>query len=87
MLPVSSKSTVFAVVVSSLLFGALHAPAAVFIFGGLHNVPHLFWVWMVSLNAFVGVACAVWYLRVGIGGATLVHFGTDVVWHVLSQSL
>jgi hypothetical protein len=63
----------------------LPAPAAVFIFGGLHNVPTLFWVWMVSLNAFVGVACAVWYLRVGIGGAILVHFGTDLVWHVLSQ--
>jgi membrane protease YdiL (CAAX protease family) len=84
-LPVSSKSTVVAVVVSSLLFAALHAPAAAFIFGGLHNVPHLFWVWMVSLNAFVGVACAVWYLRVGIGGAILVHSGADLVWHVLSQ--
>jgi membrane protease YdiL (CAAX protease family) len=85
MLPVSGKSTVIAVVVSSLLFGALHAPAAAFIFGGLHNVPHLFWVWMVSLNAFVGFACAVWYLRFGIGGAILVHVGADLVWHVLSQ--
>jgi membrane protease YdiL (CAAX protease family) len=84
-LPVSSKSTMIAVVVSSLLFGAFHAPAAVFIFGGLHSVPALFWVWMVSLNGLVGVACAVWYLRVGIGGAILVHFGTDLVWHVLSQ--
>jgi membrane protease YdiL (CAAX protease family) len=84
-LPASGKSTVLAVVVSSLLFGALHAPAAVFIFGGLHNVPHLFWVWMVSLNAAVGVACGVWYLRIGIGGAILVHFGADLMWHVLPQ--
>jgi membrane protease YdiL (CAAX protease family) len=85
LLPASGKSTAFAVVVSSLLFGALHAPAAAFLFGGFHNVPHLFWVWMICLNAFVGVACAAWYLRVGIGGAILVHFGADLAWHVLSQ--
>ena len=84
-LPVSGKSTIIAVVASSLLFGALHAPAAVFLFGGLHNVPPLSWVWMVFLNGLVGVACAVWYLRTGIGGAILVHFGADLVWHVLSQ--
>ena len=74
-----------AVAGSSLLFGALHAPAAGFVFGGFDKVPPLFWVWMVSLNAFVGVACAVSYLRIGIGGAVLVHLGTDLVWHVLSQ--
>ena len=85
LMPVFGKSTLIAVVVSSLLFAALHAPAAVFLFGGLQNVPHLSWVWMVSLNALVGVACAVWYLRAGIGCAILVHFGTDLVWHVLSQ--
>jgi len=85
MLPVSRKSTAGAVVVSSLLFGALHAPSAVFLFGGLHNVPNLSWVWMVALNALVGVACAFWYLRIGIGGAILMHFGADLVWHVVSQ--
>ncbi|HEY1860134.1 MAG TPA: CPBP family intramembrane glutamic endopeptidase, partial [Gemmataceae bacterium] len=37
MLPVSGKSTVIAVLASSLLFGALHAPAAVFVFGGFRN--------------------------------------------------
>jgi hypothetical protein len=42
---------------------------------------------MVSLNAFVGVACAVSYLRIGVGGAILVHFGADLVWHVLSRVL
>jgi membrane protease YdiL (CAAX protease family) len=84
-LPASRTSTVIAVAVSSLLFAVLHAPAAVFLFGGLDQVPPLTWVWMISLNAFVGVACAVWYLRIGIGGAILVHFGTDLVWHVLSQ--
>jgi membrane protease YdiL (CAAX protease family) len=84
-LPASRKNTVIAVVASSLLFGALHAPAAVFVFGGLEKVPQLFWVWMVSLNALVGVTCAVWYLRSGIGSASLVHFGADLVWHVLSQ--
>jgi hypothetical protein len=86
LLPVSGTSTVMAVSGSSLLFGALHAPAAVFVFGGFGNVPPLFWAWMVSLNALVGVACAVWYLRAGIGSAILVHFGVDLVWHVLSQS-
>jgi membrane protease YdiL (CAAX protease family) len=84
-LPASSTSIVIAVAGSSLLFGALHAPAAVVVFGGVDKVPPLFWVWMVSLNALVGVACAVWYLRIGIGGAILVHLGTDLVWHVLSR--
>ena len=84
-LPVFNYSTALAVVVSALLFGALHAPAAVFLFGGFQHVPHLCWVWMIALNALVGVACAVWYLRIGIGGAILAHFGTDLVWHVLSQ--
>jgi membrane protease YdiL (CAAX protease family) len=84
-LPASGNSTMVAVVVSSLVFAALHAPAAVFLFGGLQNVPHLSWVWMIALNALVGVACAVWYLRIGIGGAILVHFGADLVWHVASQ--
>jgi hypothetical protein len=84
-LPASNNSLVIAVVGSSLLFGTLHAPAAVFVFGGFDKVPHPFWAWMISLNAFVGVACAVWFLRIGIGGAILVHFGADLVWHVLSQ--
>jgi hypothetical protein len=84
-LPTSRTYIVIAVAASSLLFGALHAPAAVVVFGGFDKVPSLFWVWMVSLNAFVGVACALWYLRIGIGGAILVHFGTDLVWHVLWQ--
>jgi len=84
-LPASRSGTVIAVAISSLLFAVLHAPAAVFLFGGLDKVPPLTWVWMVSLNAFVGAACAVWYLRIGIGGAVLVHFGTDLVWHALSQ--
>ena len=74
-----------AVAVSSLLFAVLHVPAAVFLFGGLDKVPALTWVWMVSLNAFVGSACAAWYLRLGMSGAILVHFATDLVWHVLSQ--
>jgi membrane protease YdiL (CAAX protease family) len=85
LLPASRNSTVVAVVVSSLLFGALHAPATVFLFGGLHNVPHLAWAWMIALNALVGVACAMWYLRIGIGSAILVHFGADLVWHVVSK--
>lgn len=81
----STKNTIMAVLTSSLIFGALHAPAAIFLFGGLANVPILFWIWMISLNAFVGVFCAVWYLRIGIGGAILTHFGADLVWHVMSQ--
>jgi hypothetical protein len=44
---------------------------------------HLLWV--ILFNGFVGLACAIWYLRAGIGAAILVHFGTDLVWHVLSQ--
>jgi hypothetical protein len=84
-LPTSSSGTVIAVALSSLLFAVLHVPAAVFLFGGFDKVPSPTWVWMVSLNAFVGIACATWYLRIGIGGAILVHFATDLVWHVLAQ--
>jgi hypothetical protein len=84
-LPASSSGTVIAVAVSSLLFAVFHAPAAVFLFGGLDKVPPLTWVWVVSLNALVGIACAAWYLRIGIGGAILVHFAADLVWHVLPQ--
>jgi hypothetical protein len=84
-LPVSSSSTVIAATISSLLFAVLHVPAAVFLFGGIEKVPPLTWVWMVSLNAFVGIACAAWYLRIGIDGAILVHFATDLAWHVLPQ--
>ena len=84
-LPASRMGISIAILTSSLLFGALHAPSAIFLFGGLANVPLLSWVWMIGLNAFVGVACAVWYFRAGIGGAILVHAGTDLVWHVLSQ--
>src|SRR5262249_39488725 len=84
-LPASSSGTLIAVSVSSLLFAVLHAPAAVFLFGGFDKVPLLTWVWMASLNAFVGIACAMWYLRIGIGGAILAHFATDLVWHMLPQ--
>jgi hypothetical protein len=84
-LPAASSGTVIAVSVSSLLFTVLHAPATVFLFGGVEKVPALTWVWMASLNAFVGIACAAWYLRIGIGGAILVHFATDLVWHVLPR--
>ena len=84
-LPASSGGTVIAVAVSSLLFAAFHAPAAVFLFGGFDKVPPFTWIWMVSLNALVGIACAAWYLRIGIGGAILVHFAADLVWHVLPQ--
>jgi len=87
MLPVSRRSTAIAVVVSALAFGALHAPAAVFLFGGLNNVPPLSWVWMLAFNALLGIACAVWYLHAGIGSAILVHFGNDLMWHVVSQLL
>jgi membrane protease YdiL (CAAX protease family) len=85
LLPPTGAGTLAAVAGSALAFGALHAPAAVFVFGGLEKVPPLFWVWMIALNALVGAACAVWYLRSGIGAAILAHFGTDLVWHVLSQ--
>ena len=84
-LPASGSGTVIAVAVSSLLFAVLHVPAAVFLFGGVDKVPPLTWVWMVSLNALVGIACAAWFLRIGIGGAILVHFAADLVWHVLPQ--
>ena len=75
--------TIGAVAISSIVFGILHAPAAIFLFGGFEEVPILFWVWLICLNGIVGLGCAYWFLRAGIGGAILVHFGTDLIWHVL----
>ena len=85
LLPATRTGTAIAVAASAILFGVLHAPAAVFLFGGLERVPYLSWVWVIALNGLVGVACGVWYLRAGIGAAILVHFGTDLVWHVLAR--
>jgi hypothetical protein len=79
------NSTITAVVLSALAFGALHAPALVYLFGGFQSIPSLSWVWLIGLNGLIGTACGVLFLRYGIGGAILGHFGADLVWHVLSQ--
>jgi membrane protease YdiL (CAAX protease family) len=74
-----------ALVFSSLAFAALHAPAAVFQFGGVGSVPSLSWVWIMLLNGLLGAVFGVLYLRRGIAAAVLGHFGTDLVWHVATQ--
>ncbi len=85
MLPASRASTVFAVVASSILFGVLHLPAAVFLWCGLENVPNLFWFWVIGLNTLLGIVFSLLFFKFGIGAAILGHFGTDLVWHVISQ--
>lgn len=84
-LPCSGASTAIALLVSSLLFGALHAPAFVLLFGGLNSVPPLAWLWLILLNGFMGMAFGWMFLRSGIGAAIIAHFATDFVWHVASQ--
>jgi membrane protease YdiL (CAAX protease family) len=75
------------VAISSLAFSAAHSLGLVFLYGGLANVPFLSWGWLIGLNGLVGAAFAVAYLRAGIVAAILAHFGTDLVWHVVSQVL
>jgi hypothetical protein len=84
-LPASRVGMAAAIGVNALAFGALHAPAMVFLFGGLRGVPPTSWIWLIGLNGLVGTACALLYLRFGIGGAIAGHFGTDLVWHAMSR--
>jgi membrane protease YdiL (CAAX protease family) len=87
LLPAGRMGTVLAVSVSALAFGAAHAPAFVFLFGGWQEVPLLSWVWLIVLNGLLGVSYGVVYLRYGVVCAILCHLGTDVVWHAASQLL
>ena len=84
-LPKTWHGKAIAVLVSALLFGALHAPACIFLFGGIGRVPPLAWCWLISLNGMLGVAFGMVYVRWGIGAATIAHFGADLVWHVATQ--
>jgi hypothetical protein len=87
LLPVGRVGMATAVGVSALAFGAAHAPALAFLFGGLQQVPALSWVWLIVLNGLLGVVFGVVFVRSGIVTAVLAHFGTDVVWHAASQLL
>lgn len=84
-LPSTGPRKAIAVAVSALAFGAAHAPAAVFLFGGWQQVPPLSWVWVMVLNGALGVTFGVVFLRHGIECAVLAHLGTDIVWHAASQ--
>jgi membrane protease YdiL (CAAX protease family) len=85
-LPKTWDGRVIALLVSALLFGALHAPACVALFGGLGRVPPLAWCWLIGLNGMLGVTFGIAYLRWGIGAAIVAHFGADLVWHVATQA-
>ena len=87
LLPKGRVGTAVAIGVGALAFAAAHAPALVFLFGGLQEVPWMSWVWLIALNGMLGVVFGVVYLRHGIVCAVLAHFGTDVVWHTASQLL
>ena len=87
LLPEGRAGTALAVGISALAFGAAHAPAMVFLFGGLSQVPTVSWVWLIALNGLLGVTFGAVFLRDGIVCAILAHFGTDLVWHAASQLL
>jgi hypothetical protein len=74
-----------ALVTSAALFGALHAPAFVMLFGGIEGVPPLAWAWVMGLNGPLGLAFGLLFLRYGIGAAIAAHFATDLIWHVATQ--
>jgi len=87
LLPAGRSWTVFAIAISSLAFGAAHAPGFVLLFGGLAQVPPLAWVWLIGLNGVCGATYGVIYLRYGVFAAIAAHLATDLVWHVASQLL
>ncbi len=84
-LPVSRSAVFVAILFSALIFGVLHAPAMVYLFGGLQSVPALSWVWLIFLNGVVGIAFGVLFKLYGIEAAILAHFGNDLVWHAIPQ--
>jgi membrane protease YdiL (CAAX protease family) len=85
LLPKATAGPVIAVLTSALLFGALHAPAFVMLFGGLAHIPPIAWVWLIGLNGLLGILYGICFLRLGIESAVMAHFGTDLVWHVATQ--
>jgi membrane protease YdiL (CAAX protease family) len=87
LLPPGRTGAAVAIGVSALAFAAAHAPAMIFLFGGLQGVPPLAWVWVVALNGLLGIALGLIYLRWGIVCAILAHLGTNVLWHAASQWL
>jgi hypothetical protein len=87
LLPRRRSGAAIAIGFSALAFAAAHAPAAVFLFGGLQNVPRVSWAWLIALNGLLGVVFGVVFVRYGIVCAVLAHFGTDVVWHAVGQLL
>lgn len=76
-----------AIVLSALVFGALHAPAMIALYGSLGAVPGLAWVWIVGLNAAVGCVFGAAYVRWGIEAAIIAHWCCDLVWHVGSVAM
>jgi hypothetical protein len=84
-LPATRAGTASAIGLSALAFGALHAPAWVFLFGGPTGVPAASWIWLIGLNGLAGAVYAGLYLRLGIGAAIAGHFGTDLVWHAMAR--
>jgi hypothetical protein len=87
LLPEGRAGTALAVGISALAFGAAHAPALIFLFGGWREVPLVSWVWLIALNGLLGTVFGVVFLRSGVGCAVCAHLGTDVVWHAASQLL
>jgi hypothetical protein len=86
-LPAGRWRTALAVGIAAIVFGAAHAPAFVFLFGGWHDVPPVAWIWLLALNGLCGATYGAIYVRRGIESAVLAHLATDVVWHVASQAL
>jgi hypothetical protein len=86
-LPEGRAGAAAAVGISALAFGAAHAPALVFLFGGWREVPLVSWGWLIALNGLCGATYGVLFLRYGIVSAAVAHLGTDVVWHAASQLL
>lgn len=87
LLPRSRFSPAIAIGLSALLFGAFHTPGFIFLYGSYQNVPLATWVWIIGLNGLLGIVYGLLFLKSGIESAIAAHFGTDLVWHVLSVAI
>jgi membrane protease YdiL (CAAX protease family) len=72
-------------VTSALLFGLVHLPALMVIFGlnSFLEIPVPFLAEILLLNGLLSMIAAYYLKKSGFLAAVGVHFWTDLVWHVI----
>ncbi|MBZ9577690.1 CPBP family intramembrane metalloprotease [Patescibacteria group bacterium] len=74
-----------AVIIAALVFGAVHFPTAMILYGftSLSQFPIIFIVEILLLNGIVGVVAGREFIKYGFIAAVGIHFWVDIVWHVM----